>query len=159
MSEYFESVRMTEPVEIEKQNTFSKDFLDKIKLCIKPENPDYWILDAIINQKNLLEIASKYLDESDYDGNFLTSTVDAMFEAFISFKEGKYIDSEEALYLSSRSGVLAQYVDYCTEKILIFTVRELIKEIDGPQFDLWLFENGNSEANHQYILDDYYDIV
>jgi hypothetical protein len=121
--------------------SYSENFLKKIEICIKPRSENSWIFKAIKDNTSLVDIASRYLDLSDYDGNYLTSATDALFEAFISFKNNNYIDSEEAGYLLGRSGIIDQYIDSKNNIITYFTVRDLIDELDGPEFNKWLLES------------------
>lgn len=134
----------------------SQDFLKKMILCLQKESPNYWIVEYVMSGKTTLEIASRYLELSDYDGNFLTSSIDALFDAFIAFKDLRLIDSQQAAYLSNRSGGLGQYVNSMesdTINMIFFSVRDLIHELDGPDFESWLVEIGKNaweEFNEEF---------
>jgi hypothetical protein len=123
--------------------SISKNFLEKIDICVKPKSKNWWIYQAILDGSSLLSISSKYLEQSDYDGNYLTSSTDALFEAFITFKNNQFMDAEEAGYLANRSGIITQYTDPQTGNVMCFTVRDLIEELDGSEFYSWLLNQAS----------------
>jgi hypothetical protein len=99
-----------------------------------------WMYDCMLNHCDPCEIAEKYLDFVEYDGQYLTDTCSALFEIFINFKNGKSCSKQEKEYLSSRAGTLdCKYISVDGEqKIIIITVLDIIKEMDGPEFIQWL---------------------
>jgi hypothetical protein len=121
---------------------FSHEFSTKLNSCLlnNQDDENKWILQFILDQKSLLDIAKRF--NIDYDFNYTSSTTSALFDAFIHFKEGKSFDVVAASYLSSRSGIIARSIQYDANKIFIdilyLTVNDLILELDGTQFFVWL---------------------
>lgn len=121
---------------------FSQEFTNKLNLCLlnNQDIEDKWILQFILDNISLLDIAKRY--NQDYDYNYSSSTTSGLFDAFIHFKQGTTFDVVAASYLSSRSGIIARSIQYDENKIfsdiLYFTVNDLILELDGPQFFVWL---------------------
>jgi len=157
MATFTEPLIMETPESTESIPNFTQDFLSKINRCIKPGSSNHWIVQDIINGSTAFEIATKYLDRSDYDGDFLTSTTDGLLDAFITFKENRSIDPSEAAYLANRAGGLGQCFDDEFEgriNLSIFSVRDLIRELDGSEFDDWLINSGKTSSG-ECSSDDY----
>ena len=58
---------------------FSEDFLKKLFLCLssQPYGILSWIFIDILQNKTMEQIANKFLEQDDWDGNYLTSTTSA----------------------------------------------------------------------------------
>jgi hypothetical protein len=121
---------------------FSQEFTNKFNLCLlhNQDIEDKWISQFILDNISLLDIAIRY--NIDYDFNYASSTTSALFDAYIHFKQGKPFDVVAASYLSSRSGIISRSIQYDANKIFIdilyLTVNDLILELDGTQFFVWL---------------------
>lgn len=145
--------------------------INKISWCISQEdlesakNPDSrsnqnrleTILMSILNNKSLLEIAQEYNIQSNYNNNYLTQTSCGLFDAYIHYKNNKNFDLKGALYLRSRAGTLGTFKiqDGSGNSSMIFlSVREIIREIDGTNFFVWLNKLAD-EAEKKILLISY----
>lgn len=127
---------------------FSIEFNEKLKICSNNEIVQ-WICRCLTKGMSMLEISKSCINQFDLIENYLEATDIAFFEAFISYKEKKYFDKEEAFYLNSRAGIIGQHYDAKNKKMWFFTTKDLIKELDGNEFFIWL----NKTASN-YKLDD-----
>lgn len=119
----------------------SEEFVKKLDICLVKKNSNEWIWSFIQEGKSLLEIAKHY--NANYDDDECgKSTTSSLFNAFIHFKENKEFDSITAAHLSNRDGILGHHVikdDSANFVDLIhFTVVDLIQELDGDEFFIWL---------------------
>lgn len=97
-------------------------------------NENHWMVDYI-NDNNIIEMCERFLGEAEYDGDPMGDSASALFEAFISYKQNGIIDRQDAKYLRKRGGVIGKYfeeLDNC------FSVKDLIKLINGDGFEKWL---------------------
>lgn len=125
---------------------FSEDFLRKLFLCLssEPNEPNSnlgWIFLDILQNKTIEEIARKYIEVDNYNGNCSTSTSSAIFDAFLCYKENRHYEPMDALYLSNRNGSIGSYETYHQNgalQMIFFGAKDLIKELDGEDFFFWL---------------------
>lgn len=158
---------MSELIITKQYNTYhlTYDFINKMNLCgiSNTTNSLYWIYKAINEGKTLLEIATTYIYNSDYDGNCLTNSTCGLFEAYECFKNGSFFDANDAMYLSSRSGIISSFQNHNTENQLFyisFTFRDLVIQLDGPEFFDWLnnianFDSNEYDDNEEEIEEEY----
>lgn len=80
--------------------------------------------------------------------NYLSNTLDGLFDAYRQYKNNTIIDPMQAAYLWGRSGgILARMND--NGIIINITIKKIIIELEGSGFDDWLYENA--------LLYEYYD--
>ncbi len=114
----------------------------------------------------MLEIATEFLNNDNWDGNFLTSSTSALFDAFICYKQQKEFDCEEALYLCTRGGSIGSYKTFNELgefTMVFFGPKDLIRELDGEGFFVWLNSLADI-AEHECELysegdENYYDEI
>ena len=106
--------------------------LEKLRKYLGNEN--HWMVDYI-NDNNIIEMCERFLCEAEYDGDPMGDSASALFEAFISYKQNGIIDRQDAKYLRKRGGVIGKYFE---ELDTCFSVKDLIKLIDGVGFEKWL---------------------
>jgi hypothetical protein len=134
---------------------FSEDFLRKLFLCLssQPNGALGWIFIDMLQNKTMEQIANKFLEQDDWDGNYLTSTTSALFNAFVCYKQNQTIDTLEALYLSTRGGSIGSY-DYFDEDgnltMIFVSPKDLIAELDGDGFFTWLNDLGDIAERNLY---------
>ena len=107
--------------------------LEKLSEYLSDENQ--WMVGYINDDNNIIEMCERFLCEAEYDGDPMGDSASALFEAFISYKQNGIINREDAKYLRKRGGVIGKYfkeLDTC------FSVKDLIKLIDGDGFEKWL---------------------
>lgn len=124
----------------------TENFLNILKLCeVDVEHHKlHWIYISIIEKKPLIQIATEYLEKSNYDKLGISDPRDNLFDAYIKYKNGLDIDSNDAVYLLDKKGNLDMCVskdDDGNKKIIFFNVRDLIKELDGNDFFDWVEKN------------------
>lgn len=94
---------------------------------------NHWMV-PYIKDNNIIEMCEKFLVEAEYDGDPMGDSASALFDAFISYKKNKSINKEDAKYLKNRGGILG----FNEESKSCFSVKDLIKLIDGDGFEKWL---------------------
>lgn len=115
-----------------------QNIIAELSKCDKNQTIDL-IIQLIIDNKSLLDIAIEYLRISKYSGFCNESTCCGLFDAFINYKTNKNFNYFDALYLSSRSGIIGQYQDINnSNKFKTVSVRYLIREMDGIAFFEWM---------------------
>lgn len=140
----------------------SESFIKKIELCKNGtiDKEFNWIFVDLLEGRSALDIANKALEFSDYDGDCLTSATHGLFDAFVSYKNESIIDSDDAAYLSNRAGPIGYYnieeSDGVT-KMEIFSVRDIIRELDGEGFFVWLKLMGESNEFEDEFEDEFGD--
>jgi len=122
---------------------FSEGFLNKLFLCLSsnPKGVLAKLCLEILNNKSMEEIAHKFIEDNHWDGNYLTSSDSALFNAFICFKQAKYFDPHEAKYLCTRGGSFGSfhtYNEFGEFKMIFIGPKDFIKELDGEHFGIWL---------------------
>jgi hypothetical protein len=109
----------------------------------------------ILQNKSMLEIASEFLNNDDeWNGDYLTSSTSALFNAFVCYKQQKQFDFDEALYLCTRNGSIDSYQTFDKSgefKMIFFGPKDLIRELDGEGFFVWL-NNLADNAEREYNL-------
>lgn len=128
---------------IEHKNDPSDDFIKyiyicKYNMCITSIS---WICDNIIKKIPLIEIAKKFLQFNDNLSYSQKSTCYELFEIFCFYKNNRPINYKLARYLKYCNGILGSgwyFDDEYKFKIIFFTVKDIIKELDGNGFFIWL---------------------
>ena len=117
------------------------NFITQLSLSKSSEN--IWLVSKLKNNNELTEIGYGYQDMCEYDGNILTDTCSALFEAYCQFKNNFDISNNDAMYLMNRSGVLYSYPDLETSNTICVTVKELIRLYENNDlFNEWLKKKG-----------------
>ena len=97
-------------------------------------NENHWMVDYI-NDNNIIEMCERFLCEAEYDGDPMGDSASALFDAFISYKQNRIIDRQDSKFLRKRGGIIGKYFE---ELDTCFSVKDLIKLIDGDDFEKWL---------------------
>ena len=153
-------------------NQFIENLLNKLIIC-KINNKShefYWIYNSICNGDSLEKIATEYLVKKKYSGYCFSDSTCGLFDAYIKYKNKKYFDPLDALYLSNIAGllVLHKITDEITgefKNCICFSVDDLIRELDGDGFFKWIesiaFKNNvhiavnNDNDNANTYIDDF----
>lgn len=142
---------------------FTENFLNKLNLCLSDDNQGLLLIHASILQgKSLEEIAYDYNERCGYNNDvsickYLTSTVSGLFDAFIHYKRGEDFDSMAGWYLNQRNGILGSYqiVDGLEDLLITnLTVMDLIRELDGEGFFIWLNNLSEQQIEEFHRFDD-----
>jgi len=124
---------------IEKKK-ISTDFLNKISICknILVSNLFFWVFDDILAEKSIEEISIKFIIK--HKDNKLAEIPCEIFEIFNLYKNNENIDWKKARYLRYCNGILATnwYFDSGKFKIVFLTVNDIIRELDGIGFFIWI---------------------
>ncbi len=123
------------------EKKISQEFLNKINLCKNDliSNLFYWIIDDILTGKSIIYISEKFINK--YKNNRIAQTSCEIFEIFNSYINNNYIDYKKARYLRYCNGILSTVYYFNSEgkfKIIFFTVNDIIRELDGDGFYIWL---------------------
>ena len=133
---------------IKQNKILNTNFVKKMELCkdnscLYPFNS---IKNSIINGDSLIEITKKYLDTFNYKQNVCYE----LFEAFYMFKNNMTLNYKLARYLKHCVGILGSgwYFDENHKFIVVFfSVKDIIKELDGDEFFIWL----NDMCKYNYV--------
>lgn len=133
----------------------TENFLNILKLCeVDVEHHKlHWIYISIIEKKPLIQIATEYLEKSKHNKLGTSDPRDNLFDAYIKYKNGLDIDSNDAVHLLDIKGNLDMCVskdDDGNKKIVLFNVRDLIKELDGNDFFDWVEKNSLKISDLDY---------
>lgn len=141
---------------IKYNNELNINLKKKIELCNYNSclSSFYFIKQCIMNNIPLIEITKKYLEiYSDVENNYISgqkSTCYELFEAYYMYKNNIPINYKLARYLKYSAGILGSgfYFDEKYKFVMVFiSVKDIIKELDGEQFFIWL----NDMCNYKYI--------
>jgi hypothetical protein len=132
---------------IEQRNEENIDFIEKMNLCKYNSylSSFNWIRKNIMDKIPVINIAEKYLDiyqDLEYYNKFgQKSTCYELFEAFYLYKNNLSINYKLARYLKHCIGIISSgcYFDDKYKFIIVFfSVKDIIKELDGNGFFIWL---------------------
>lgn len=119
---------------------YSNDFVEKINLCKNNLglNNYGWIYRYIFLNKPLIDIAKKFLLDAYYNKE---NVCYELFCAYYKFKNNISISWKLARYLKYSLGILGTGWYYDNEnkfRIIFFTIKDIIKELDGEEFFIWI---------------------
>jgi hypothetical protein len=102
-----------------------------------------WIsfyLNNLDNDFTLADFGYRFQEFYKYDGNPVTDTSSAMFEAYCYYKNNQLISKCDAIILKNRAGVLDTYYPKDGVPIMV-TVKDLIMTYEGnAKFQNWLLD-------------------
>lgn len=101
-------------------------------------NEFHWIWKEILDGTNLSEIAEKFFEHTEWNGDCMTDTSSGILNAYLMFKSGIKIPLDDLIYLRNRSGIItSKYTDENENSEPIchhFTCLDLIKELGRKEF-------------------------
>lgn len=117
----------------------------------------YLIKQCIINEVPLIEITKKYLDAyRDIEHKYKLgqkSVCYELFEAYYMYKNNIPINYKLARYLKYSAGILGSEFHFDKKykfSIVFFSVKDIIKELDGDGFFIWLSDMCNDKFSDYY---------
>lgn len=133
----------------------SNDFISKLNYCKKYmyANSNGWIYDYLINGFDLISISKKYLSLYYNPLKNKENTCCELLEAFIVYKNNHTINNKTAKYLITSIGIIGSHWYYNERgefQIIFLTVKDIIKELDGDGFFIWL--NKISKKIEQFYI-------
>lgn len=128
---------------LDKKNNLSREFIKKMNICKQNiySNNYIWISQYILDGIDIISITEKFLQSETYYKLEKKSTSYELFEAFYLYKNNQSIGYKLARYLKHCVGILGS-VGYFDEKnkfkIIFFTIKDIILELDGNGFFTWI---------------------